>query len=367
MNDCIVTFKTTADLRLLDVYKADNVYVPKNIPNIALCRLSNGNAELLKEETEVISVEVDEVENTDSFDASSTQTESYAIELMDVKSFHSQGIKGKGVKVAVFDTGVQLHEDLDIKGGINAYDKSKPYDANISNRHGTMVAGVLAAKDNEKGTLGVAPECDLYAVRFDDGSGSSAGARWSEQIIAMDWAIDNDIDAINCSFSGTNDSTARKQAFKKAYDAGIAIFCSANNRQGDYALDVDRMFYPSRYPFVVTSANINKDKSRYTSSSVGRNMNFSSGGVLIKSTTIDTSKSTSDKYATGTGTSYASPAVARMYALYKQMYQHESRDKLLQRMYVNAENIGNIRYFGAGIPKYPVNNYENIIMNESLE
>src|SRR5699024_12656370 len=96
-------------------------------------------------------------------------------------------------------------------------------------------------------------------------------------------------------------------------------------------------------------------------------MNFSSGGVSIKSTTIDTSKSPSDKYATGTGTSYASPAVAGMYALYKQMYPHESRDKLLQRMYVHAEHIGHIPYVGAGIPQYPVNNYETTSMNESLE
>src|SRR5699024_11795810 len=75
----------------------------RNVTGVQTCALpilSNDNAELLKEEAEVISVEVDEADNADSFDASSIQTESYAIDLMDVKKFHEQGIKGEGVKVA---------------------------------------------------------------------------------------------------------------------------------------------------------------------------------------------------------------------------------------------------------------------------
>lgn len=367
MKNCIVTFKGTANLRLLDKHNVKDIYVPQYIPNLVLCKLDDDQIKHLRNEKDILAVELDDADSIDDTFDESSQEHSYAIDLMEVKRFHDLGFKGQGVKVAVFDTGIQKHEDLVIVGGINAFDQTKPFDADIANAHGTKVAGVIGMQDNDKGYLGVAPECELYAVRLDDGSGSNGGAQWSEQIVGMNWAIENDIDVINCSFSGTSDSVSRRQAFKAAHDAGITIFCSANNRQGDYDLNIDRVFYPAIYPFVITSANINQDKSRYKSSSVGPSINFASGGVNITSTSIDSNNGVSSNYASGTGTSYASPAVAGMFALYKQMYPHESREKVLQRMYVNTEKIGNIRYFGAGIPKFPDNNYENIIMNESLE
>ena len=43
------------------------------------------------------------------------------------------------------------------------------------------------------------------------------------------------------------------------------------------------------------------------------------------------------------------------------MYQ-ESREKTLQRMSVNAEKLGDSKKYGAGLPRYPVNNYENVII-----
>src|SRR5699024_4527323 len=164
---------------------------------------------------------------------------------------------------------------------------------------------------------------------------------------------------LNCSFSSETESEARREAFEKAHESGIAIFCSGGNRQSGVSENESTIGYPSKYPFVVTVANITSDKKRYSSSSVGRGINFSSGGVSIKSTTIDSDNKVSSKYASGTGTSYASPAVLGMFALYKEKYG-ESRDKTLQRMYVNAEGIGDKWMYGRGIPKYPTNHYENI-------
>lgn len=285
---------------------------------------------------------------------------SYAYDFMDVQRFHDAGFKGQGIKVAVMDSGIQQHEDLIIKGGFNAFDSSTPYDADIKNSHGTAVAGIIGMQGFQ-GHLGIAPECDLYAVRLDDNTGSNAGNRLSEQIIAMDWAVANDMDVIVCSFSSVNDTQERRDAFKRASDAGIAIFCSANNRQGSNPITVDTMRYPARYPFVITVTNVDNGKTRYSSSSVGPQINFSSGGVNVTTTTSDGAVSVSNKYRTGTGTSYANPAVAGMYALYKQKYPNDPKMKLLQRMYVSAENLGDSWEYGAGIPKYP-KEYENIII-----
>ena len=63
---------------------------------------------------------------------------------------------GSGVKVAILDTGIALHNDLSISGGVSFVDNNY-YD---SNGHGTSVAGVIAALLNDKGLAGVAPEVD---------------------------------------------------------------------------------------------------------------------------------------------------------------------------------------------------------------
>lgn len=284
---------------------------------------------------------------------------SYAYDFMEVQKFHDLGIRGQGVKIAVLDTGVQKHEALTIAGGFNAYNQTLPYDANISNAHGTKVAGIIGMLDG-----GIAPDCELYAVKLDNGSGETVGDRFDEQIIAMDWAINNGMDVVVCSFSSDGDSKERKDAFKRADDAGIAIFCSANNRQGSNPITVDTMRYPARYPFVISVANIDSNKKRYATSSVGTQINFASGGVDIMTTTTDNAKNISNKYQAGTGTSYANPAVAGLYALYKQKYPWLSKKQLLQKMYVNVENIGSPFLFGAGIPKYPEKEYQNIYIND---
>lgn len=360
MKDYIVTFKGDSNLLLLDKYGASSVYVPKNLSFIALCKLDDDKAIQLKSEKEILSVEKDVFDDF-AQDESGGQGISYTIDLSEVKKFHAIGIKGKGVKVAIFDSGCQKHEDLIIKGGINAFNQSESYH-NAYNSHGTMVAGIIGMQDNDKGYLGIAPDCDLYIVKLDDNAGSNNGSRWSEQIIGMNWAIENDIDVINCSFSGFQDSVARRAAFKKAYDAGIAIFCSAGNKQTGITKTIDTIGYPSRYPFVITSANVNSDKTHRPSSCVGSRINFASGGVDIPSTTTDSSKEVSDKYRTGTGTSYSSPSVAGIYALYKQMFPNDTRDKILERMYRNAEKVGNSWETGAGIPKFPNMDYKNITL-----
>ena len=117
--------------------------------------------------------------------------------------------------------------------------------------------------------------------------------------------------------------------------------------------------YPAKYPFTIATANIKSDKTRNANSSIGRGLNFSNGGTSITSTSISSSVAISDTYATGSGTSYASPATMGIYILYKQKYG-ESREKTLQRMVVNSGSLGDSLWYGAGLPKYPTINYNNI-------
>ena len=76
---------------------------------------------------------------------------------------------GDDVKVAVFDTGISQHEDLTVIDGISFVESENHY--NDLNGHGTHVAGIISAKDNNIGILGVAPNVKLYAVKVLDSSG----------------------------------------------------------------------------------------------------------------------------------------------------------------------------------------------------
>ena len=72
------------------------------------------------------------------------------------------GLTGKGVKIGILDTGVRAdHPDLRLTGGISFIKGNTSY--NDDNGHGTHVAGIIGAQNNGEGTVGVAPDAELYA------------------------------------------------------------------------------------------------------------------------------------------------------------------------------------------------------------
>ena len=352
----LIVLKEKINVDFLEYYNASNIEVHMGL--IVFAHMSEEDANRLKENEYIDSIEQDGEDTTDGEVYLESQL-SYPFKLMNIEKFHSEGFKGKGFKVGILDTGVQKHVNLKISGGVNAFDNSVPYDAGLKSSHGTRVAGVVNAQGIDGNIIGVAPEAELYAIRIDDGTGGINRTVWSSQIAGISWAVENGLDAVNCSFSSPIDSLARKKAFKLAHDAGLAIFCSGGNNQLSGDTTSYTVPYPAKYPFTIATANIKSDKTRNANSSIGRGLNFSNGGTSITSTSISSSVAISDTYATGSGTSYASPATMGIYILYKQKYG-ESREKTLQRMVVNSGSLGDSLWYGAGLPKYPTINYNNI-------
>jgi subtilisin family serine protease len=98
---------------------------------------------------------------------------------LNVDPVYKAGLTGKGVKVMVVDSGVEIeHEDLAQNidrsmlhnfgsDATDPDDPTPPAGAVPEDAHGTGVAGIVAAvSDNGVGTRGVAPRASLGAVRF---------------------------------------------------------------------------------------------------------------------------------------------------------------------------------------------------------
>ena len=100
------------------------------------------------------------------------------LEAIDAPAAWAAGCTGAGVRVAVIDGGIN-HEHNDLAGQVDtacsaSFVPGEPFNSDTGVFwHGSHVAGIVAAKDNDFGIVGVAPDATIMAVKaLHDGSGS---------------------------------------------------------------------------------------------------------------------------------------------------------------------------------------------------
>jgi subtilisin family serine protease len=211
--------------------------------------------------------------------------------------------KGEGVTVAVIDTGLPVHRDLEGQVVASANFTNDPIE-DIKQGHSTHVAGIIAAKENNEGVVGIAPKAKLVIAKSlgDDGGGSD------ESIAdAIDWCIEQKVDIINMSLGApakyAHLFTKTEKAVKKAYENNIVVICASGNE------NASKVGIPARYEEAIAIAAVNSKKQRANFSNKGPTLDFAASGVDIISTFLD------NTYASLSGTSMASPQVAGLAAL----------------------------------------------------
>jgi subtilisin family serine protease len=255
---------------------------------------------------------------------------------------------GSGVKVAIIDTGIDKnHADLvgNLKGGVNFVSKGrKAVDVNKwddDNGHGTHVAGIVAAVDNEIGVIGVAPEANLWAIKALDRNGSGY---ISDVIAGIDWSIDNGMDVINMSLGTSSDIQALHDAVDAAYGAGIVLVAAAGN-SGDGDGITSEVVYPAKYNSVIAVAATAFDDSTPTWSAEGAEVELAAPGVNIRSTWKD------GGYNTISGTSMAAPHVAGAVALALSVADL-SPSEVRANLQASADDMGSVgfdNFYGYGL------------------
>ena len=140
------------------------------------------------------------------------------------------GVAGDGVKVAILDTGIdRTHPDLapNIVGGFNAIAGADPNDYGDDNGHGTGMAGIIAARANRTGVIGVAPHASLFAVKVLDKNGKGFT---SDGIYALGvLAARQDIRLINMSYGTSLFWPLFKPAVERLIQLGKIVVASRGN------------------------------------------------------------------------------------------------------------------------------------------
>lgn len=223
--------------------------------------------------------------------------------------------KGKGITVAVLDTGCDTdHPDLKdrIIGGRNFTkdDGGNPKIFEDYNGHGTHVAGTIAASLNNNGVAGVAPEANLLILKVlgKDGSG-----QYDWIINAIRYAIEQKVDIISMSLGGPSDIKELHDAIKEAVlTHHILVVCAAGN-EGDGEYTTDEFAYPGSYNEVISvgAVDLERHSSHFTNSN--NQVDIVAPGEKILSTYLNGS------YATLSGTSMATPHVSGSLALIKNL------------------------------------------------
>jgi hypothetical protein len=175
--------------------------------------------------------------------------------------------KGEGVVIAVLDTGCDLdHPDLR-DNLLNGHNVLKPNSDPVDdNGHGSHVAGVLVAKDNTIGMIGVCPEAKVKPVKVLDKNGNG---NMDDVSNGIRWAADNGCDLITMSLGAPFKVQEVRKAIQYAESKGSVCFCAAGN-----AGFTQEIFYPANYPETISIGAIDQNFKRANFSNTGKNLDF---------------------------------------------------------------------------------------------
>ena len=186
-----------------------------------------------------------------------------ALEWLGVRGDNSD--YGRGVKVAVLDSGVQEHsvfEGTNLREWNMVFDDDgNPLPIDPANGHGTAVASIIGSSDER--LPGVAPAAEILSFRVLDNEGNTSSFILAEAIVM---AVDNGASIINVSLGSTGNSGVVVDAVNYATERGALIVASAGNEGSQY------VSYPAALDGVVAVA---------ASDARGEHLDFSNAGEAL--------------------------------------------------------------------------------------
>ena len=296
--------------------------------------LNDSQARQLEQESGVVSVERDEIvsgcESDEADQIIQFAKEAWNIDAVNVERGVSDKPKtaenGKK-KIAVIDSGVDITEDIDVADRVDllyAGEESSVLCCDMTG-HGTAVASIICAKDDDNGVTGIDDDLEVYSVRILDENNE---APISRVVAALQWCEENGIDIINMSFGTNYDSDILREEIKSVADRGILMIAAAGNDK-----ETDQILYPAAYEEVMAVGGVSADMLPADCSVQGAGVELSAPGEYIPvlaqlgGLTVES------------GTSMAAPHIAAVAAKLWENHTDWSADKIRQCMDVSAKQL----------------------------
>lgn len=240
------------------------------------------------------------------------------------------------IRVAVLDSGTCVIEDLEVQEYVNLVTEEQDIIAYYADGtgHGTAVAGIIAAKDDDEGIIGIAPDVTLYSVKVFDQTNEAPVSRIIEGIY---WAIGHDIDIVNMSFGTQVNSYALHQAIQDAYAEGMLLVAAAGNGE--------QIEYPAAYHEVIAVGAVDYQGNRAEFSAAGEGLELMAPGECVLSDSFYGGVMAVD------GTSIAAPHVAGAAAVLWAKDTSKSSDFIRQLLNASANRSrnSNSQEYGNGL------------------
>ncbi|WP_334146721.1 S8 family peptidase [Microbacterium sp.] len=264
-----------------------------------------------------------------------------------------QTTRGKGVTIAVIDTGIgkvpETFGEAVVGGtdvsGTGTPDGRTPLGA-LDGNHGSWVASLAAGRGaaDGAGMIGVAPEANLLSISV--GFGAAAAVPFTEQVAkGMRWAVDNGADIINLSFTtNTLDWDASwDDAFLYAFEHDVVVVVAAGNRGSGTSI----IGAPATIPGVLTVGGVDQTGTASVEASTqGITIGISAPSEGLLGMSAD------GKLASWRGTSGAAPIVAGIAALIRSAHPDLKADDVINRIIKTAIPVD-----GAIKPQDPLYGY----------
>ncbi|MDB5527345.1 MAG: hypothetical protein JWR51_448 [Devosia sp.] len=228
---------------------------------------------------------------------------------------------GRGVRVGIIDSEIDRDiADLPIVEGQTFHPETTEW-WGTDDPHGTFCAAIVGCRTGNTGMVGVAPDCDLYAMRTNKGGTGSE----ESLIAAMAWAVEKKLHVVSLSqwdFAGADEPHEAPweelgRAAEELTKAGcivIGISGNSGNRPKPWVTN------PGRCPAIVAVGATNADQTWWQSSSYGPDDLPEERAVELVAPGNSVLSLLPGGYAApGSGTSFAAPQIAGACALVKQL------------------------------------------------
>lgn len=216
-----------------------------------------------------------------------------------------KGLSGKGVKIAILDTGISYpHPDLNLNSDWFKDVSDSASGIKDINGHGTHCAGIIKASNNGFGITGIAYDADVYVckIRNDD-----IGDDFSYLIKGIEWAISRKCDIVSISNGRPVADAKLEAAIEKAALQNILVVCAAGNKTPGYP--DDHIYYPARFSKTLSVGGVDESRAPLQDSLLTGETGIFAPGHKIFSTYKDTG------YEKLSGSSQATPFIAGVGAL----------------------------------------------------